>query len=174
MKQKPEKSPEEKKQTLKFRNLNLTTTMISPPWPWRRADTAADYTAVVVPLDEAHQHSHSYRLRPRPETEGQLDDDAFGEDDAAIDKDADDEDTTMLVMSSAVPEYSIEGLRREVRRGRREENWTAYESEWLDCIFYPCLETVFVRLCLWWKLMDHDSEIETHQQGHSGHRDGEV
>jgi hypothetical protein len=114
--------------------------MISVPWPWRRAGTAADYTAVVVPLDEAHQHSHTYRLRPRLETEGQLDDDAFEEEDAGIDKDGDgdDEDTTMLVASSTVPEYSIEGLRREVRRGRREENWTPYESESVWACFF-CL-----------------------------------
>jgi hypothetical protein len=121
--------------------------MISVPWPWRRAGTVADYTAVVVPLDEAHQHSHTFRLRPRPETEGQLDDDVFEEEDPGIDKDGDDEDTTMLVASSTVPEYSIEGLRREVRRGRREENWTPYESELVWACFFclprkPCL---FVR-----------------------------
>lgn len=116
--------------------------MISTPWPWRRA--AADYTTVVVPLDEAHQHSHSYRLRPRPETDGPLDDDALEDDDAGRDKDGDEEDTTMLVMSSTIPEYSIEGLRREVRRGRREENWTAYESEWPGLVS----PSSCVKLCL--------------------------
>ncbi|KAK4153606.1 hypothetical protein C8A00DRAFT_33626 [Chaetomidium leptoderma] len=102
--------------------------MISLPWTWRRADTAADYASAVVPLDEAHHHSHSYRLRPRPDPEGQLDEEAAEEDSAAF-KDGDDEDTTMLVMSNAAAEYSIEGLRSEVRRGKREENWTAYEMK---------------------------------------------
>jgi hypothetical protein len=46
-----------------------------------------------------------------------------------VDKDGDDDDTTMLVMSNAAAEYSIEGLRREVRKGRRDGNWTPYESK---------------------------------------------
>ncbi|KAK4104111.1 MFS general substrate transporter [Parathielavia hyrcaniae] len=100
--------------------------MFRRPWAWRQAETAADYAAVVVPLEEAHQHSHSYRSRPRPNPEEPLDDEALtGDED--MDKDADDEDTTMLVMSNAAAEYSIEGLRREVRRGKRGENWTPYE-----------------------------------------------
>ncbi|KAK4041769.1 hypothetical protein C8A01DRAFT_14529 [Parachaetomium inaequale] len=102
--------------------------MISIPWTWRRPETAVDYASAVIPLEEAHQHSHSYRLRPRPDPEGQLDDEASEDDDGA-DKDGDEGDTTMLVNTSAAAEYSIEGLRREVRRGRRGENWTAYEMK---------------------------------------------
>jgi hypothetical protein len=109
--------------------------MISIPWTWRRSETAADYASAVIPLDEAHQHSHSFRLRPRTDPEGQLDDEASEDDDGA-DKDGDDGDTTMLVNTSAAAEYSIEGLRREVRRGRRGGNWTAYESE---CFGSACL-----------------------------------
>jgi hypothetical protein len=101
--------------------------MIPLPLPWRRTDAAADYTAAVVPLEEAHQHSHTYRLT-RSEPVGQLDDDAF-DGDGGIDKDRDEQDTTMLMTGSEPPEYSIEGLRKEVRRGGKGEKWTAYESE---------------------------------------------
>jgi hypothetical protein len=101
--------------------------MISIPWTWRRSETAADYSSAVIPLNEAHQHSHSYRLRPRPDPEGQLDDEAFDDDDDDPDKDGDDGDTTMLVMTRSVDEYSIEGLRREVRAGKKGGEWTTYE-----------------------------------------------
>ena len=104
--------------------------MISIPRTWRRSETAADYTSAVIPLSEAHRHSHSYRLRPRPDSEGQVDDEAFDEDDDP-DKDGDDGDTTMLVMTSSAAEYSIEGLRREVRAGKKGGEWTTYESEYL-------------------------------------------
>jgi hypothetical protein len=57
-----------------------------------------------------------------------LDDEALV-DGGDVDKDGDDDDTTLLVMSNAAAEYSIEGLRREVRRGRRDGNWTPYESK---------------------------------------------
>jgi len=59
--------------------------------------------------------------------DGANDDDVDDDDDGA-DKGGDEGDTAMLVMTSAAAEYSIEGLRREVRRGRRGESWTAYES----------------------------------------------
>ncbi|KAH6845141.1 major facilitator superfamily domain-containing protein [Chaetomium sp. MPI-CAGE-AT-0009] len=102
--------------------------MISLPWTWRRSETAANYASAVIPLDEAHKHSHSYRLRPRPDPDGQLGDEAFDDEDDA-DKDGEDGDTTMLVMNRSVDEYSIEGLRREVRGGKRGGGgeWTTYE-----------------------------------------------
>lgn len=112
--------------------------MIPLPLPWRRADTAADYSAVVVPLEEAHQHSHAYRLRSRSDPEGQLDEDAF-DDEGGVDKGGHDEGTAMLMTSSAPPEYSIEGLRREVRRGGKGEKWTAYESEQPRLASFPFL-----------------------------------
>ncbi|GAB1314000.1 Sugar transporter [Madurella fahalii] len=90
----------------------------------RRADTVDDFPGVLVPLDEAHLHSHSYRARgsssERPPADDALDDDD------CRGKDGDGEDTGMLEMST-IPEYSIEGLRKEVRRGGREKQWTAYE-----------------------------------------------
>lgn len=111
-----------------------------PAWPWRRPETAADYASAVVPLEEAHQHGHSYRLGRRPSrVVGQLDDDASDEEDHSAgagdgrDKDGDDgdDDTGMLLTNSAAAEYSIEGLRREVRRGERGRKWTAYESKFI-------------------------------------------
>ncbi|KAL2190886.1 MFS general substrate transporter [Thermothelomyces heterothallicus CBS 203.75] len=112
--------------------------MISIPWTWPRSETAADYSSAVVPLDEAHQHSHSYRLRPRPESGERRGDGVPGhgddhgdddDDDDGADKDGEEGDTAMLVMTNAAAGYSIEGLRKEVRRGRRGENWTAYEMK---------------------------------------------
>ncbi|KAL2148747.1 hypothetical protein VTH82DRAFT_1894 [Thermothelomyces myriococcoides] len=116
--------------------------MFSIPWSWLFSETTAiDYSSAVVPLDEAHRHSHSYRLRPRHESrerrgDGADDDDNDDDDDDdGADKDGDEGeegegDTAMLVMTDVAAEYSIEGLRREVRRGRRgEDEWTAYEMK---------------------------------------------
>ncbi|KAK4241292.1 hypothetical protein C8A03DRAFT_30512 [Achaetomium macrosporum] len=99
-----------------------------PSWTWRRAESVDDFAQVVIPLDEAHLHSHAYRSRQGSDPAGQLDDDAF-EDDGGRDKHGDGEDTGMLLMSSTGAEYSIEGLRREVRREGRGEKSTAYEMK---------------------------------------------
>lgn len=92
----------------------------------RRPDTVDDFPGVLIPLDEAHLHSHSSRATGSGAAR-QPDDDAFDDDGGP--KDGDDEDTGMLEMSTT-PEYSIEGLRKEVRRGGRGRQWTAYECEW--------------------------------------------
>ena len=107
------------------------------PGLWSRGRSAdaspADYSRVVVPLEEAHLHSHSYRLRRRPDGDASQN---LEDDDDDADKDDEGQDTDMLVMGStaAAAEYSIEGLRAEVRRGGRGKRWTAYESE----CFSPC------------------------------------
>ena len=80
-----------------------------------------DYAGVLVPLHEAHLHSHSARTG-RTEFEPRHDD---AEDDAHG-KDEDSESQGMLMMDAA--EYTIEGLRKETREGRRGQ-WTEYESE---------------------------------------------
>ncbi|KAF9882267.1 hypothetical protein CkaCkLH20_00303 [Colletotrichum karsti] len=82
-------------------------------------ETLYSYPGVVVPLEEAHLHSHSARtgkceFEERPGHDGEEDDE---------DKDQG-ESTGMLEMSAA--EYTIEGLRKEVRRGGRGQ-WTEYE-----------------------------------------------
>ncbi|TEA11295.1 putative MFS-type transporter [Colletotrichum sidae] len=83
-------------------------------------ESVDSYLGVVVPLEEAHLHSHSARTgkcefeeRPRNDED---DDEEDGKDQG--------ESTGMLEMNAA--EYTIEGLRKEVRRGERGQ-WTEYE-----------------------------------------------
>jgi hypothetical protein len=99
---------------------------------WR--SSAEDYSGVVIPLEEAHLHSHSARIgrceyeevpRESHDSDGLLDGD--GDDDTG--KDRESESQGMLEMSAA--EYSVEGLRKEVRRGGKGQ-WTAYERECLS------------------------------------------
>lgn len=101
--------------------------MLPGLWTGNGASTAADYSSAVVPLEEAHLHSHSYRLRKRSEPERRLDGDVSDDEDDVA-KDGDEEDTRMLAMGRN-PEYSIEGLREEVRQGGRGKAWTDYERE---------------------------------------------
>ncbi|PNY27443.1 MFS-type transporter [Tolypocladium capitatum] len=84
-------------------------------------ESVNDYAGVLVPLEEAHLHSHSARTG-RTEFESRHDD----TDDDARSKDEDSERQGMLMMDAA--EYTIEGLRKETREGRRGI-WTEYESE---------------------------------------------
>ncbi|KAJ4306227.1 hypothetical protein N0V88_001024 [Collariella sp. IMI 366227] len=125
-------------------------------WTWRRPQTAAKYTTAVIPLDEAHEHSHSYRSRQQnSELAGQLDDGAFDEDETGGDKDDDqeEEDVGMFLGSSGVHEYSIEGLRREVRQGRRGEKRTAYENGALFLEFLPdASSSLLTLLSVWWPI----------------------
>ncbi|KAI1446207.1 MFS general substrate transporter [Annulohypoxylon stygium] len=95
----------------------------------RRQESVHDYIGVLVPLEEAHLHSHSARSgRSEFEEVRTSSDDPATDDDEAesgLPKDGDSEQTGMLQMSAA--EYTIEGLRREVRRGERRHQWTEYE-----------------------------------------------
>ncbi|KAK0635358.1 major facilitator superfamily domain-containing protein [Bombardia bombarda] len=111
--------------------------MLGALWTTRRAESVDDYLGVLIALEEAHLHGHSYRSGRRTEfeesssVEDDAEDDAEDDDGIAVrtkDRDDDsDEGTGMLEMSAA--EYSIEGLRREVRRGGKGETWTAYEMK---------------------------------------------
>ncbi|KAK4217157.1 major facilitator superfamily domain-containing protein [Rhypophila decipiens] len=109
-------------------------------WTSRRPESVTNFPGVLIPLDEAHLHSHTYRSRRRLviESENLLNDEETGISEngsGSGGKDGDDEATSMLEMD--VPEYSIEGLRREVRRGTGGsgkgtgggEKWTAYEMK---------------------------------------------
>ncbi|KAK5987207.1 MFS siderochrome iron transporter 1 [Cladobotryum mycophilum] len=91
---------------------------------WRigsgRTESVDHYAGVLVPLQEAHLYSHSARTG-KVEFEAH-DEDADDELGAA--KDDDGERQGMLSMNAA--EYTIEGLRAEMRRGRRGQ-WTDYE-----------------------------------------------
>lgn len=93
---------------------------------WRfglgRTESVNNYDGVLVPLEQAHLHSHSARVG-RVEFEAR-DESADDEDDVGSAKD--DQGEGMLLMNAA--EYSIEGLRAQMRQGKRGE-WTDYESE---------------------------------------------
>lgn len=99
------------------------------------AGFGADYSSVVIPLERAHLHSHSARCG-RTEYEEIPGADLENEEEAADDDDDDDdgglkdgdEGRAMLEMNPA--EYSIQGLRKEVRKregGGKEMG--EYESE---------------------------------------------
>lgn len=94
-----------------------------------RQESVHDYVGVLIPLEEAHLHSHSARSgRCEFEEAGNSSDDLdIDEPESGPPKDSDNEDTGMLQMSAA--EYTIEGLRREVRKGQRRGQWSEYECE---------------------------------------------
>jgi len=99
---------------------------------WRlglgRIESVDYYAGVLVPLEEAHLHSHSARTG---KVEFEARNFAVGDDEDEIEngsaKDEDSEREGMLEMDAA--EYTIEGLRKEMREGRRGQ-WSEYESEW--------------------------------------------
>ncbi|KAH8902688.1 MFS general substrate transporter [Coniochaeta sp. PMI_546] len=91
-------------------------------WTGRRTESVEDYAGVLIPLDEAHLHSHSARSGHCEYEEVPDEASDAGQDDAAKGQD---DGSGMLLMSAA--EYSIEGLRREVRRGGKGRTWTDYE-----------------------------------------------
>ncbi|KAI1494979.1 sugar transporter [Biscogniauxia mediterranea] len=89
-----------------------------------RHESVHDYVGVLVPLEEAHLHGHSARTgKTEFEERRSYDDD---DEDAAKDDGDHGESTGMLQMS--VAEYTIEGLRREVRKGEHGRRWSEYES----------------------------------------------
>lgn len=93
---------------------------------WRlgrgHVESVDDYAGVLVPLEEAHLHSHTARTG---RTEFETHEDG-ADDDTGSAKDGDSERQGMLQMDAA--EYSIDGLRKSMREGRRGK-WTEYESE---------------------------------------------
>ncbi|CAJ2502903.1 Uu.00g102970.m01.CDS01 [Anthostomella pinea] len=92
-----------------------------------RQESVHDYVGVLVPLEEAHLHSHSARSGRTEFEEAQASPDDVGIDEPESEaaKDGENEGTGMLQMSAA--EYSIEGLRRDVRKGERGQRWSEYE-----------------------------------------------
>lgn len=94
---------------------------------WRiglgRTESVNNYEGVLVSLEEAHLHSHSARVG-RVEFENQ-DESAGDDDDDDVNSVKDDQGEGMLLMNAA--EYTIEGLRAEMRQGKRGQ-WTDYES----------------------------------------------
>ncbi|KAI1126325.1 sugar transporter [Nemania abortiva] len=102
-----------------------------------RRESVNDYIGVLVPLEEAHLHSHSARCgKAEFEEDRRGSDDInlnanFGEDEdeetalGSAFKNSDNEGDGMLQMNAA--EYTVEGLRRDVRRGEPGRRWTEYE-----------------------------------------------
>jgi hypothetical protein len=129
-------------------------------WTGRRTESVEDYAGVLISLQEAHLHSHSARTG-HCEYEEVPDDAASDAGDVDAPKSRGDEGTGMLLMSAA--EYSIEGLRREVRRGGKGRMWTDYESE------NACSSSIEKLL-----LTVYPSEVQAHKQGHPRHRNGQI
>ncbi|KAI1421100.1 sugar transporter [Xylaria sp. FL1777] len=102
-----------------------------------RRESVHDYVGVLVPLEEAHLHSYSARCgKAEFEEDRRGSGDAHGN--AGLDynedeetalgsafKNSDNEGDGMLQMDAA--EYTIEGLRRDVRKGEPGRRWTEYE-----------------------------------------------
>ncbi|KAI0389593.1 sugar transporter [Xylariaceae sp. FL0594] len=104
-----------------------------------RRESVNDYVGVLVPLEEAHLHSHSARcgkaeferdVDVRPDSDSEEGGEAelgsaykHGHEHGHADHH---EGTGMLQMDAA--EYTIEGLRRDMRKGERHgRRWTEYE-----------------------------------------------
>ncbi|KAI1380861.1 MFS general substrate transporter [Hypoxylon crocopeplum] len=94
---------------------------------FRRQESVHDYVGVLIPLEEAHLHSHSARSGrcEFEEARTSSDDPDIDDPESGPPKDGENEHTGMLQMSAA--EYTIEGLRREVRGGQRIHQWSEYE-----------------------------------------------
>ncbi|KAI2640244.1 sugar transporter [Xylaria nigripes] len=102
-------------------------------------DSVHDYPGVLVPLDQAHLHSHSAR---RGKAEFEVDRHRSDDDSASADldlNDYEDEETALGttfkngvgegagMLQMDVAEYTIEGLRRDARRGEPGRRLTEYE-----------------------------------------------
>ncbi|KAI1350654.1 sugar transporter [Xylaria sp. FL0043] len=100
-------------------------------------ESVHDYIGVLVPLEEAHLHSYSARCG-----KAEFEEDRRGSGDAyasahlddnedeetafrAAYKNSDNEGDGMLQMDAA--EYTIDGLRRDARKGEPGRRWTEYE-----------------------------------------------
>ncbi|KAJ9156573.1 MFS general substrate transporter [Pleurostoma richardsiae] len=104
--------------------------MIRRLWRGSRPESVDDYAGVLVPLEEAHLFSHSARSGRCEYEEIPSDHDDANDDGGAGDeggKAGENEGTGMLEMSAA--EYSIEGLRKEVRKGRGTGRVSDYEMK---------------------------------------------
>lgn len=82
-------------------------------WNVPRPRTPSSLDRVIVPLEDAHLHSHAARVGGAHPRDSDDEEDVEGEPGPK----GSHEETGMLEMS--VSEYSIEGLRREVRKGSR-------------------------------------------------------
>lgn len=75
-----------------------------------------DYTGVLIPLDQAHLHSYSARCGRMEYEEVPGGDEEEEDNDFPKHRAGDDQEGMAMLEMNAV-EYSVEGLRREVRKG---------------------------------------------------------
>ncbi|KAI0005637.1 membrane transporter [Xylariaceae sp. FL0662B] len=101
---------------------------------FRRRESVHDYVGVLVPLEQAHLHSHSARsgkceFEETSTSSGSDDDDVDADDEpeSQAAKDGGDHEGTGMLPQMRAAEYTIEGLRREVRRGERGRRCSEYE-----------------------------------------------
>lgn len=97
--------------------------MPSRLWRGLRTESVNNYAGVLISLDEAHLYSHSARC-------GRTEYEELPGAEENADDGKDTESQGMLEMSAA--EYSIAGLRREVRRGAKGST-SSYESRLSPC-----------------------------------------
>jgi hypothetical protein len=129
-----------------------------------RTESVHDYAGVLVSLEEAHLHSHSARTGKCEFEEAR--DDNEEESDRLVDeegaaKDGEHEDNEegagMLQMSAA--EYTIEGLRRAVRKDEKGgQKATEYE-----CEYWRYFKQLLMKIGLHHMLMLRGSKIKAHK-----------
>lgn len=143
-----------------------------PSWSFNRQESVHNYSGILVPLEEAHLHSHSARagkseFEESPGEDADEDAEAYDGLEADAVKDQENESTGMLQMSAA--EYTIDGLRREVRKGGGRAGHSEYECK------RPLHEpNITLGLNEPHAERTRRSKIQAHKQGHTGHWDGSV
>ncbi|KHN99433.1 sugar transporter [Metarhizium album ARSEF 1941] len=90
-----------------------------------RVESVHGYTGVLVPLEEAHLHSKSARSG-RTEYESRRDSHDDDVEAGAAEGKAEEDSETQGMLHMEAAEYTIDGLRKETRRGRQGQ-WTTYE-----------------------------------------------
>ncbi|CAG9999628.1 unnamed protein product [Clonostachys byssicola] len=90
-------------------------------WGLRHVESVDDYLSVLIPLDKAHLYSHSAK-QGRAGSASRRDDAEVGDGD----EEKDGENETSGMLHGHAGEYSIEGLRKEMRQGNQGK-WTSNE-----------------------------------------------
>uniref|UniRef100_A0A8H7NGA2 Major facilitator superfamily (MFS) profile domain-containing protein n=1 Tax=Bionectria ochroleuca TaxID=29856 RepID=A0A8H7NGA2_BIOOC len=90
-------------------------------WGLRHVESVDDYLSVLIPLDKAHLYSHSAK-QGRAGSASRREDAEVGD----ADEEKDGENETSGMLHGHAGEYSIEGLRKEMRQGNQGK-WTSNE-----------------------------------------------
>jgi hypothetical protein len=100
----------------------LTAMSLLERWGLRHVESVDDYLSVLIPLDKAHLYSHSAK-QGRAGSASRREDAEVGD----ADEEKDGENETSGMLHGHAGEYSIEGLRKEMRQGNQGK-WTSNES----------------------------------------------